>query len=582
MSVNPVTEDQIRDALSPFRADPARFETAVSARLESARIRHQDDPLAGLSPFLRGVAALLPLPFFTGCKTGETVATIGPATVSVKLLGYLAFPAISLFVLLGATIFGITKIRGIQRRNHPKLGDDPAINEAVQLWWRQHRWPAGLVFAGTLTLMWIGATWLLFLFYIISFGVVLYVLASFARLGLGNRQLIGQSCMMGLVFLGQLAGSFAIGDSDIHFIDQHVIAAVFMGGALLVLACYAIDFSRGASRQSSRNRRWAWAALVAILVVPLAAWFLNPIFRPATPERIKTYVESFHQAPYSTASWHLWEIVARWAIESKLDPDLSRPRRLLALEISGEQNPFILADAFSVGLIRVEEIVLLKAYQAERKSLFAGKAKQPILSLSQKAWVIRASVLLDNLTVAERDHLEQQLLATLDDLTDRFDVLDASLTVTRLLKEIDRPVDPARYRARIHGWLRKFQSLTGGGFQLAGGFKQYPNVPTGSVVSTSAAIELMKVYGIPDGLDLNWVRSFLKPMALIRLSEEKWIAAVALDRLNHLPGVRQPTWLEWLYYERSLIAALVLVGLCVYATLSSPIRQPNIEGIREA
>jgi uncharacterized membrane protein YoaK (UPF0700 family) len=32
----------------------------------------------------------------------------------------------------------------------------------------------------------------------------------------------------------------------------------------------------------------------------------------------------------------------------------------------------------------------------------------------------------------------------------------------------------------------------------------------------------------------------------------------------------QPTWLEMLYYERSLLAALVLVALCIYATLTSP------------
>ena len=79
----------------------------------------------------------------------------------------------------------------------------------------------------------------------------------------------------------------------------------------------------------------------------------------------------------------------------------------------------------------------------------------------------------------------------------------------------------------------------------------------------------MEIYGIPDDLDLNWVRSFLRPM-WIRQSPEKWMAAVTLDRLNRLPGVTQPTWLETMYYERSLLAAVVLVGLCIYATLSSP------------
>ncbi len=79
----------------------------------------------------------------------------------------------------------------------------------------------------------------------------------------------------------------------------------------------------------------------------------------------------------------------------------------------------------------------------------------------------------------------------------------------------------------------------------------------------------MEIYGIPEDLDLNWVRSFLRPL-WVRRSPEKWMAAVTLDRLNRLPGVTQPTWLEAMYYERSLLAAMVLVGLCLYATLSSP------------
>jgi hypothetical protein len=587
MPLNPVPEDQLRDALRAYRAEPGRFEAAVRERLETADRRGRDDPLANLSPFLRGAAALLPLPFFTGCRASEAAAKTVPAAGGVKLLGYLAFPAISLFVLLGATIVGIAKIHGIQRNNHPGLDDAQAETDAVLLWWRRHKWPAYLVFAGTLALMWIGATWLLFLFYIISLGVLLYVLSSFARLGLGNRLLIGQSCMLGLMFLGQLTGSFSAGDNDIHFLDQKVIAVVFFAGAMLVFACYARDPNGFAGRRVSPVVRWSWAALMAVLLVPLSAWFLNPILRPATPARINAFVESFHEAPNSTSSWRSWEVVARWAIESKLDPDLSGARRLLAREIAGEQNPFILGNAFRVGLIRADQIRLLRDYESRRHSLFDDpyqiKVKQPISSLSQEDWIIRASILLGNLTSQNRDYLEKRLLATLDGLAESpYDVIAEALLVTRLLEVIDRPADPARYRDRVHDWLWKFHSQSGGGFQLAGGFKPYLKVPVGSVETTASAVELMEVYGVPDGLDLNWVRSFLKPMATIRQSEEKWIAAVSLDRLDRLPGARRPTWPEFLYHERSLIAAMVLVGLCLYATLSSPNRRPSTEEIRAA
>ena len=103
---------------------------------------------------------------------------------------------------------------------------------------------------------------------------------------------------------------------------------------------------------------------------------------------------------------------------------------------------------------------------------------------------------------------------------------------------------------------------------MAGGFKQYLAAPVGDIAATSQAIELMEIYGVPDDLDLNWVRSFLRP-SLIRQSE-KWMVAATRERLNHLPGLAPPSWLDFVYYERSLLAAAVLVGLCFFATLSSP------------
>jgi len=174
------------------------------------------------------------------------------------------------------------------------------------------------------------------------------------------------------------------------------------------------------------------------------------------------------------------------------------------------------------------------------------------------------------LSPQDRDFLQQRLLATFDELADqRGDVLETALRVTQLLEVIDRPVDRDRYRERVHEWLREYHSKRTFFYQIAGGFEQYEN-GSSSLQVTSYAVELMKIYGVPDDLDLNWVRSYLRPL-FFRPSNDKWIAAVTLDRLNRLPGVAQPTWLEILYHERSLIAAMVLVALCIYATLSSPI-----------
>jgi hypothetical protein len=587
MSVNLVSEENLYAALHPYRVVPETFEAAVRERLDAAQRQRHARPLDGLSPRLRSAAAFLPLEILTGTKAAGIAAQVVPATGASKLLAYLTFPAVSLFVLLGATLFSFVKIRDIQREQGAAPVDKPAMGLAIGQWWRRHLWGAALVYAATFGLSLIGATWLMFLLYIISFGLLVYVLSSLARLGLGNRVVIGQSCLWGLIMLGQLATHPWTGEQEIHFVDPGLVSVVFDVGYALLMAIFfgtsiaAIAVGRyptGIPRLRAGLSAMAvalFAGLGIVLMGWLAAMKMGPILRPATPARIKSYVESFDQAPYGSASWRPWEIVARWAIDSKLAPDLSGARRLLAREIAGEQDPFVLGSAFRLGLVRADEIGRLKDYEHQRKDLPDAhrhlREPHEIYYLEQKDWVIRAAVLRQDLSEEERDALQKQLHANLKALPDGpYEVLPTALRVTRLLKAIGRPVDPAQYRQRVHDWLRRFHSKRAGGFEFAGGFRTYPNQEWGNLEATADAIELMETYGIPDGLDLNWVRSFLRPDSR-RDSPEQWIAAVCRDRLNHLPGVTGPTWLEVLYAERSLIAATVLVGLCLYATLSSPL-----------
>jgi len=577
MNLNPeselIPEEEVRTALRCHQLDAGTFEAGIRARIRVAEAERANDPLADAPQRLRVAAAFLPLPIITAGKVTGNAASLANASGLGKLLAYGALPAISLFVILGAAIFGIARVRSVQRDNVPDK-DQAALLEATGHWWRRHRWFAGLFFALTLALAWLGATSLMLLLYLISLGVMLYVLSGFAKRGLGDRGVIGRSCLMGLMFLGQLSAFAGIGDQDIHFVDPLVIAAVFFSGALVLLALVmGSPTPQMAGWRSRRIARWLLGGLFVVLVVAVMAWFMNPLLWPATPERIKSRVESFDHAPNSTASWRAWEIVARWAVESKLDPDLSRPRRLLAAQLAGEQNPFILGSAFRVGLVRADQIGQLRDYDDKRHALLdvPQRVPEPIASLDQQDWVIRATVLRNDLSHEERDYLQKRLHATLDNLSQSpYDVLETALRATQLLQVIERPVTPDRYRARVHDWLRKFHSKTGGGFQVAGGFKQYLSSPPGSVETTAYAVELMEIYGIPDDLDLNWVRSFVRPL-VYRFADDKWIAAVTRERLNHLPGLTQPTWLEILYHERSLLMAVLLVALCIYATLSSPL-----------
>jgi hypothetical protein len=240
-----------------------------------------------------------------------------------------------------------------------------------------------------------------------------------------------------------------------------------------------------------------------------------------------------------------------------------------------------LGTALRVGLLPADRLKELRNYELSREYLLTPRPKGmrplPITFLPQADWVIRAAALRNDMSPADRDLLEQSLYATLNDtLAGELLQLETILRVTQLLDVIVRPIDRDQYRERVHAVLREFHTTNTGGFQLAGGFQTYRNWPSsswqkqaGALEPTAYAVELMQIYGIPEEIDLNWVRSFLKPTVL-RFSNDKWLAAATLDRLNQLPGVTPPTWLELLYYERTLLAAAVLVGLCVYATLCSP------------
>jgi hypothetical protein len=579
MSVTPVPEDEVRAALRPYRVDPGTFESAVRARLSAGSSRTHD-PFATLPPAVRSAAAFLPVEVIAAGQVPAAASKLVPAMGAYKLLGYLAFPAISLFVLVGATVFTMVKIHRIRGDDSSARSDEQLLLAGTKKWWHDNQWGVWPVFGASVAIAWIGATWLLFLCYIVSLGLLIYVLTSLARFGLGNRLIVGQSCVIGLGILGQLAGFPGIGDQDIHVVDQALMVPLFLSGALVVaiiMAASTLGRHRRAPGFGQANKtRLAQVTAFAVLVVPLSVWFMNPILWPATPARIKGYVESFDRAPYSTASWQEWEIVARWAVESNLNPDLSRPRLLLDAEIASAQNPFILGSAFRVGLVRDEQLGRLTHYEQHRHVLLDRPTRLPetlpFSSLDTDEWVIRAAVMRHDLTAEQRDYLEKRLLATLEALSPGpYAVLQTPLRATQLLDVIERPVNPERYRDKMHDLLRTLHSKKGGGFQVAGGFKDYnqENISIGSLEATSFAVELMRFYGVPAEIDPDWVRSFLRPL-FIRRAPQRFMAAVTLDRLNGLPGVTDPTWLKTLYHERSFLAAVVLVGLCIYAVLASP------------
>jgi len=632
-----IAHDDLYAALQPLRVAPQPFEAGVRLRLQAAHPTRAalTVPLPQ-SPWLRAAASLLPLPLATQSTSANAIHPSLLAATTYKLFAMLAFPAITFFLLLGAAFVGASRIRNLDFQSGASHGNEASLHLAVKDWWRKHRWSGILIYALTLGLALLGATWAMFAIYIASLAVLLLVLPSFAQSGLGTRQVIGPSCVMALALLGQIALIPPLGPASLHLVDPALSAAILWVGVLLLLplvstravhvawrieptprwlyiiipiqllgalvvwltarnlwlttllAATALFLwammayrARRAGQRTSLGQMHVAVGLLVLVIVGLLGWLLAPIYLPATPQRIKRYAESFQAAPHGAVSWSRWEIVARWTQEQGLAPDLSGARRLLDRELAGQQDPFILGSAFRLGLFDPNQLSRLHSLESQRQLLLDGPqdllATQQIPSVEQADWVIRAMLLADTLSPADRDLLASRLNCNLDALPGlSFDALHTALLVTQLLQAIDRPVDVARYRPLIHELLISLHTTRGGGFELPGGFQQFPGSIVPSLTATSDAVRLMHVYGIPAGLNLDWIRSYLRPQHL-RLGDQPWIAAVTRDRFNALPGITSPPWYKVLYYERALIAAAILVGLCLYATARAPVARLQMD-----
>lgn len=260
MPVNLISEEEVGLALRPYRVDAVQFEAAVSEKLIAASAG-EIDPLMTMPPLLRVAASLLPVEVLSGGQVLQTAAqSVSIAGALSKLFGLVAFPAISLFVLLGSALFGVAGVRRIQNANSSEATtNEDVLRASSKQWWRDHRWGGWLLCAVTIALAWYGATWLLFVGYLVSTLILLYVLKSFARIGIGNRLIVGQSCALGLLLLGQAAGFAGIGDQEIHLIDPMLLLPVFFVGALVArgrnLDFEIANYERGIAQASIRARR---------------------------------------------------------------------------------------------------------------------------------------------------------------------------------------------------------------------------------------------------------------------------------------------------------------------------------------
>lgn len=225
MSVSPPTDSELREAVRPLRPDPDEFSRGVHERLcEAESVGPTPE---SVSPLVRLAASVLPLPLLGGKALVSGVKT-GSLGTGYKLLGYLALPAVSVFLMLGAFVFSALRIGSTRA-----TATGSETQDAVNAWWRRYWWVATPFYVGLLANMVWGSGTLTFGLLLTSFVVLSVLLSALSRAGLASRGAIAHVCCFGLLYMAMSMGvarSHAGG-----LLDGALGAGVLYAGCLLVV-----------------------------------------------------------------------------------------------------------------------------------------------------------------------------------------------------------------------------------------------------------------------------------------------------------------------------------------------------------
>lgn len=151
-------------------------------------------------------------------------------------------------------------------------------------------------------------------------------------------------------------------------------------------------------------------------------------------------------------------------------------------------------------------------------------------------------------------------------------ILEEQLAITKLARLIDRPLDIQSQRGFVHETLVSHQCLSGGLGPRLGGFTSSANLDFSNDQATVEAIELMQIYGVPDGVRIDALRSYLRPTCndqWPRLHSLACVRAASLQRLESLPDIRPIACLDYLRYEQNLMMVILFTLVCIFATLGA-------------
>jgi len=575
-----ISERDLRMALRPLRPDPVAFEEAVRQQVESQKNvlgkNATETTSLDQSEWVRVAASLIPIPLLgKSASTSLSIASLGKLSIGKQIVAYAALPATGLLLIFVTTVWSFFKIRAVNRNG--KSGEaDVQKSMAIISRWSFLPLTGCLAFVlVSMILLYFGFVIPVFAFFLLSVVAMVTMITRLGHEGMVDRGTVGAILGSWMMTLGQLAMQLALNRSGTHLLDQNLIQAVLFGGAAVILfitiqtkymGCYFINLT---------------AAIAVLPILGFSAFFTISLWHPIATDEMKSVVESFEKARFSSANWRIWKIPAVWLLDSDVTLNLAKPRKLLESELAKEEpDPIILRYAFETGLLTPEDMHRLPNLNDQKRFLLSERSRQTSLtSIGLAFWIVHALLMRGELSEDERDLLSDRLAVSIEDLKTRpfGSIIKGQLDITMLARLIDRPLDIDRYRTCVHQTLVESQRLTPRFSTRSGGFSEYDSINFSNERGTANAIDLMQIYGVPPDVRINALRSYLRPTAFDiapSMIENACMRTASLHRLESLPEVPPLTWYDYVQHEQNLLMSIVFVSLCIFATLSAP-KLPN-------
>jgi hypothetical protein len=177
-----IEEQDLRDAFAAFRPDAAVFEAGVRSRLSA--MPQPQSPFDGsnaTSPWLQVAASMIPLSLFNKAVVPGAVIPLAKVSLGYKLWFYAALPAVSVLLMVTATLFALIRIR--QAHLSPASKSVGAAQQQLIIlkkWWITYGFIPVCLSLVALFLSLSGYAFPMFIFFLCSGGAML---ALVTRLG---------------------------------------------------------------------------------------------------------------------------------------------------------------------------------------------------------------------------------------------------------------------------------------------------------------------------------------------------------------------------------------------------------------